>query len=76
MSLHGTKRTFRDVRSLVAIGGKADVTRNAYFGREDPNRTSARFEKKQQLTFGNQASERSHGGAGCNRQSKMRGQVN
>jgi hypothetical protein len=25
MSLHGTKRTSRDVRSLVAIGGKADM---------------------------------------------------
>ena len=26
MSLLGTKRTSRDVRSLVAIGGKADMT--------------------------------------------------
>jgi hypothetical protein len=26
MSLVGTKRTSRDVRSLVAIGGKADMT--------------------------------------------------
>jgi hypothetical protein len=25
MSDHGTKRTSRDVRSLVAIGGKADM---------------------------------------------------
>jgi hypothetical protein len=25
MSVHGTKRTSSDVRSLVAIGGRADV---------------------------------------------------
>jgi len=27
MSLIGTKRTFRKVRHLVAIGGKADIVR-------------------------------------------------
>jgi len=30
----GTEQTSRDVRSLVAIGGKADVARIAQFGRE------------------------------------------
>jgi hypothetical protein len=34
LPLLGTNRTFRYVRSLVAIGGKADVTRTARFGRE------------------------------------------
>jgi hypothetical protein len=33
-STHGTFETSRDVRSLVAIGGKADMTRNAHFGHE------------------------------------------
>ena len=32
MSALGTKRTSRDVRSSVAIGGKADVTLTAHFG--------------------------------------------
>jgi hypothetical protein len=30
----GTKRTSRDVRSLIAIGGKADVLRTSHFGRD------------------------------------------
>ncbi len=34
MSLIGTFRTSRDVRSLVAIGGKADVAQATYFGRD------------------------------------------
>ena len=32
MSLLGTKRTSRDVRSLVAIGGRADMAGEARFG--------------------------------------------
>jgi hypothetical protein len=32
----GTKRTSSDVRSSVAIGGKADMTRTAHFGRKGP----------------------------------------
>ena len=31
-STHGTKRTSRDVRSLVAIRGKADIGRTPHFG--------------------------------------------
>jgi len=31
-STHGTFETCRDVRSMVAIGGKADVARIAHFG--------------------------------------------
>jgi hypothetical protein len=31
-STHGTNRTFRDVRSLVATGGRADFARTANFG--------------------------------------------
>jgi hypothetical protein len=34
MSGFGTNRTSSDVRSSVAIGGKADVARIAQFGRE------------------------------------------
>ena len=34
MSESGTKRTSRDVRSSVAIGGKADMSGKAYFGSE------------------------------------------
>jgi hypothetical protein len=33
-STHGTKRTSSDVRSSVAIEGKADMARMAQFGRE------------------------------------------
>ena len=33
-STHGTNRTSRYVRSLVAIGGKADIGRKPHFGRE------------------------------------------
>jgi hypothetical protein len=33
-SASGTNRTSSDVRSSVAIGGKADVARTAQFGRE------------------------------------------
>jgi hypothetical protein len=38
-STHGTNRTSRDVRYPVANGWKADMTRTASFGREDPERT-------------------------------------
>ena len=31
-STHGTNRTSNEVRSSVAIGGKADVARTAHFG--------------------------------------------
>jgi hypothetical protein len=34
MSPNGTTRTVSDVRSLVAIGGEADVARIALFGRD------------------------------------------
>jgi len=34
MSLVGTNRTSRDVRSLVAIGGKADMGWTAHFRRD------------------------------------------
>jgi hypothetical protein len=33
MSPVGTKRTSRDVRSLIAIGGKADMVGKVDFGR-------------------------------------------
>jgi hypothetical protein len=33
-SAYGTKRTTSDVRSSVAIGGKADMTRKVRFGRK------------------------------------------
>ena len=33
-STHGTNRTSSDVRSSVAIGGKADMARTAQFGRD------------------------------------------
>ena len=32
----GTNRTSRDLRSLVAIRGKADMARQARFGRDGP----------------------------------------
>jgi hypothetical protein len=35
-SVSGTNRTSGDVRSSVAIGGKAEVTRAAHFGRKWP----------------------------------------
>ncbi len=38
MSVPGTFETCRDVRSMVAIGGKADVARIAHFG-SDPEQT-------------------------------------
>jgi hypothetical protein len=40
MSLHGTKPTSRDVRSLVAIGGRADMALKAHLVAIDPKRTS------------------------------------
>jgi hypothetical protein len=33
-STHGTKPTSRYVRSLVAIGGRADMALKAHFGRD------------------------------------------
>jgi hypothetical protein len=38
-STHGTNRTNSDVRSSVAIRGKADVGRTAQFDRKDPERS-------------------------------------
>ncbi len=34
MSAYGTFETSHDVRSMVAIGGKADVAQATYFGRD------------------------------------------
>ena len=42
-SAFGTKRTSRDVRSMVANGGKADVTLTAHFGRKWWSRDVARW---------------------------------
>jgi len=33
-SAYGTNRTSNDIRAMVAIGLKAEVARNAHFGRE------------------------------------------
>jgi len=39
----GTKRTSSAVRSKVAIGRKADMTRTAHFGSFDPERAIGRI---------------------------------
>ena len=51
MSESGTKRTSRDVRSLVAIGGKADMAvASAASSAFDPERTPDPFEHIDALT--------------------------
>jgi hypothetical protein len=42
-SVVGTNGTFSDVRSSVAIKGKADIARAVQFGRFDPTQTLPRL---------------------------------
>ena len=46
LSASGTKRPIRNVRSSVAIGGKADVTLTSQFGGDRPVRTSRRVPRR------------------------------
>jgi hypothetical protein len=52
MSAVGTKLPIRDVRCMVAIGGKADVSGKAHFGSDGPKADEIKKHKKQLFPFG------------------------